>query len=299
MSVTVRLSALGTNGFSGPSRLIAMKSKLLTFILLCITTQGCSNLFYLPSREHLMTPQEIGVKYEDIWIENEDEPKLHAWYLPAKDPIATVLFLHGNAENISTHFASVYWMPAKGLSVLMLDYRGYGLSEGEVSAEGMHRDVVRATRYLFEHYKLASSKFILFGQSLGGSMALYSAAQSDLHGLYSLVIAESAFASYHGIVQEKLASMWLTYPFQWFLPYLFNNKFSAIDVIDQVSPTPILLIHGMEDQVVDVSNSEELFTKLNGQCLFWEVPGGGHIAAFRDKQLRDDLVHYIKELPVP
>lgn len=273
-----------------------LKTYLKLFVSACILlcTQSCSNIFYLPSNQIVMTPKDIGITYEDIWIETPNEPKLHAWYLPAKEPIATVLFLHGNAENISTHFQSVYWMPSQGLSVLLLDYRGYGLSEGSVSIDGIHRDIERATEFLVQQKASPDEKLVLFGQSLGASMALFSAAQPKLHGAFSLVVAESAFSGYRYIAQEKLASTWLSYPFQWILPYLINDSYSPSEVIEKIFPTPVLLIHGSADPVVDAKNSDLLCEKLQSACHIWKLPEGNHIAAFSDKKLQTDLLSIIR-----
>src|SRR5438128_400135 len=77
----------------------------------------------------------------------EDGLELYGWFLPAKgSPLGTILHLHGNAENISTHFAGVAWMPARGFNVFVFDYRGYGASEGQPDLEGAQKDIDAAMR---------------------------------------------------------------------------------------------------------------------------------------------------------
>ena len=76
--------------------------------------------------------------------------RLHGWFLPAQIPSrGTILFLHGNAENVSTHIGSVAWLPAEGFNVFLIDYRGYGLSEGVPTLDGLHRDVEAAIAKVF------------------------------------------------------------------------------------------------------------------------------------------------------
>ena len=86
----------------------------------------------------VLTPARIGLAYQDVYLPTPDGVRLHGWYLPAQgEARGTLLFLHGNAENISTHIASVYWLPAQHYNVLLIDYRGYGESTGTPTLPGL------------------------------------------------------------------------------------------------------------------------------------------------------------------
>ena len=124
-------------------------------------------------------------------------------------------------------------------------------------------------------------------------MALYSAAQPELHDAFRLVIAESSFSGYRDIAQEKLASTWLTYPFQWLLPFLVTDQYSALKFVKQIAPTPVLLIHGEQDEIVSPENSERLCKELGENCNIWRIKRGGHINALRDRKLQADLIDLI------
>ena len=94
--------------------------------------------FFYPDSAHYTTPAQFGLPAEDVWLQAPDGSKLHAWFLPARGaPKATVLHLHGNAANIGNHLPLVAWLPAAGYQVLLLDYRGFGRSQGRPSLDGV------------------------------------------------------------------------------------------------------------------------------------------------------------------
>ncbi|NIV36441.1 MAG: alpha/beta fold hydrolase, partial [Anaerolineae bacterium] len=134
----------------------------------------CTGLFYQPDRTLYHTPAELRLAYEEVFFHAADGTRLHGWWLPAESetPRATVLFLHGNAENISTHIASVHWLPAAGYAVFLFDYRGYGRSEGMPTPAGVALDAQAALRYLVEQRGLRDRSLVVFGQSLGGAIAI-------------------------------------------------------------------------------------------------------------------------------
>ncbi|MFL6647184.1 MAG: alpha/beta hydrolase, partial [Sulfurifustaceae bacterium] len=108
--------------------------RLLVIAALGASMAGCTGVFFQPYRTLVRTPDDIGLAYEDVRFKTADGVVLHGWFLPANaTACATVLFLHGNAENISTHIGSVYWMPRYGFNVFLPDYRGYGASSGTPS----------------------------------------------------------------------------------------------------------------------------------------------------------------------
>ena len=261
---------------------------------------GCVRLFFQPYREYVRTPAQIGLDYQDIAIETRDKLQLHAWYLPASAPqCATVLFLHGNAENISTHIASVYWLPERGFNVLLLDYRGYGPSTGSPSIAGLQTDIDAAMRYLIERSPGNPPRLVLFGQSLGAAAAIYYAAHGARRGDIRALVADSAFASYRDIAREKMADFWLTWPFQWIPDFTVPIDYDPKAAVKAVSPIPLLLVHGAQDRIVPIDNSRRLFEAASEPKQFWRVEGAGHIGAFHSASLRTRLVSYLHEHVCP
>ena len=242
----------------------------------------------------VMTPERIGLAYQDVYFPSLDGVRLHAWYLPAEgEAKGTVLFLHGNAENISTHIASVYWLPAQHYNVLLLDYRGYGTSAGDVSLEGSLLDIEAAAAWLASRSEVRAQGMVVLGQSLGASMAVYAVAHSPYRPLIKALIIDSAFSSFRRIAREKLANFWLTWPLQWPLSLTVSDKYSPIYAIGDISPIPILIIHSEHDRIVPVRHAEALYAAARKPKALWLVPEGGHIQALTHEEQRRRLTLYL------
>jgi fermentation-respiration switch protein FrsA (DUF1100 family) len=269
---------------------------LLAFILGALLT-GCTSLFFQPQNKEYMTPDAIGLPYQDVYFPGEGGHMLHAWWLPAKGMAAgTVLFLHGNAENISTHIASVYWLPAQHYNVLLLDYRGYGRSQGEPSIAGALEDINSAMKHLLQRADVDPERIVVLGQSLGGALSIYYVAHSPYRHNIKALIVESSFTSYRHIAREKLALFWLSWPLQWPLSFTVDDSYSPLYVVDQISPIPLLLIHGDKDKVAPLQHGQALFDAARQPKEFWLVSGGGHIEAFRRKVYQEKLVQYLQRV---
>lgn len=269
----------------------------LFVIIVAVSLSACTNVFFQPQQIQYMTPNEIGLAYEDVYLSSLDGVKLHGWMLPAQGKAkGTVLFLHGNAENISTHIASVYWLPAQHYNVFLPDYRGYGRSEGSPSLEGVQEDINSAMEYLLHRSDIDSERIVILAQSLGGASAIYNVAHSPHRAKIKALISESAFSEYRGIAREKLASFWLTWPLQWPLALTINDDYSPLPVVNKVSLIPLLLIHGDRDQVVPLAHGQALFAAAAQPKEMWVVPNGGHIEAFRHKEYQTRLLEYLARI---
>ena len=268
-------------------------------IILCLTSclSACANMLFYPSNVMVRTPGDVGVQYEDVYFHSGDNTLLHGWYLPAVGKAkGSVLFVHGNAENISTHLGSVYWLPSKGYNVFLFDYRGYGLSQGTPSLEGAVADVKAALKTLLQRTSGHNESIIVFGQSLGGALAIYGMATSKLNGSINALIVESTFASYRKIAQDKFASFILTRPFQWPLSLLIPDDFSPIRIIHQLPHIPLLVIHGDADQIVPIEHGRALYEAAGQPKEFWEIPNGRHTQAFQIEAYREKLLLYLQKV---
>jgi fermentation-respiration switch protein FrsA (DUF1100 family) len=274
-----------------------MRRRLILTGLMTVVLAGCNGLFFFPYRAQVRTPDTLGLAYEDVYFPASDGSRLHAWFLPAGAPAqGTVLFLHGNAENISTHIMSVRWLPARGFNVFLPDYRGYGESAGEPSLDGIQDDVDSALRTLLARPGVEPNRIVVFGQSLGGSIAVYNVAHSPYRRHIRGLAVESAFASYRGIAREKLAAFWLTWPLQYPLSWLVSDRYIPEHAVADISPIPLLIIQGDRDPIVPVGHARKLFKLAREPKQLWIVPGGGHIQAFEYPGYRDRFVRWLERV---
>jgi len=264
---------------------------LSVFLWLLGLLPGCASLFFYPEKRHFDNPDLKQFLHEDVYFMTADGIKLHAWFFPAQKAQGSLLFLHGNAENISTHASNILWLVRVGFNVLAFDYRGYGLSEGEPSLQGVHRDAEAALDALLT---MNNDKVIVFGQSIGGAIAVNLVATTPHKDRIKALIVDSAFASYRLIAREKMNQVLFTWPFQYPLSCLFNDSYSPVKKIAAVSPVPVLILHGTFDQVVPTRHGALLFQAAQQPKEFWPVTAVGHIQAVSLPSIRERLTEYLR-----
>src|SRR3954464_10493585 len=195
----------------------------LAALVLIFALGACTPVFFQPTGSIYSTPGIYGIDYQPVDFRATDGTALFAWFMPARgEAHGTVLYLHGNAQNISAHFPNVAWMPAAGFNVLAIDYRGYGGSGGKPSLSGVQLDIDAAMRVLLARRDVNPERIIVFGQSLGGALATHFVAHSPYRSHIKAVIADSPFSDYRQIAQEKLADLVITWPLQWLPTFTVN-----------------------------------------------------------------------------
>lgn len=267
----------------------------LFFLMLLISATGCSSLLFYPQKTHFDNPALKSASYEDVYFMTTDGVRLHGWHLKAKDKSrGTILQLHGNAENISTHVNSVLWLTLEGYDVFTFDYRGYGRSGGSPDLDGVHEDAQAALETVLTRPDMNKERLFVLGQSLGGAIAVYAVANSEHKNRVTALILDSAFSSYRDIAREKLSQFILTWPFQYPISFLFNDDYSPVRWIKNVHPLPVLIIQGDQDTIVPVHHASILYgTALDPKDL-WVVNGVGHIQAFSVKNIRKRFLEYLE-----
>ena len=199
----------------------------------------------VPGRTLSMTPADVHMDYEDVSIEAADGVKLHGWFIVGASP-HVLLFFHGNAGNISHRLESIRQFQNLGLSVLIIDYRGYGQSGGRTTEAGIYRDADAAWRYLTETRGVRPENVVIFGRSLGGSVAARLATQQRPLAL----IVESSFTSVPDIAQEIYP--WL--PARW----LSRLSHATGEYIREVR-CPVLVIHSRDDEIIPFHHGQAIF----------------------------------------
>ncbi|MCR8923072.1 lysophospholipase [Dasania sp. GY-MA-18] len=268
----------------------------LGLLALSLCLAGCESLFFYPMKEHVRSPADIDLAYSDVRIASSDGVSLHGWFLPAQgEAKGTVYFLHGNAENISTHIASVYWLPERGYQVFMLDYRGYGLSTGVPTLPEVLVDIKKGWQWLLQQPQVQQVPLYILGQSLGAAMAGYVVAtEPELKKSLTAVALDAGFASYPQVAKEAAAKHWLTWPWQWAVHSLLGDEYNLEKVIGQIPPTPLLLIHGRHDNIISAQQIQQLYDRAGQpkQLLQYDGP---HIATFQQPVNRKYLLRFFAQ----
>ena len=252
--------------------LIALFSGFLVIVL-----AGCiERMFFYPDSATYTTPAQLGVRAEDVRMVTADGSRLHGWFLPAVgNAKGTVLHLHGNAANVSNHLPLVSWLPARGYNVLMVDYRGFGRSEGKPSLDGVVDDAAAALAYLRTRPDVDATRLIMFGQSIGGATALRLLAR-DARGV-RLGVIDSAFASYRGIARDATAGGPLAPITALTVGVLPGPDKDPITALKSIR-VPLIFVHGARDTIIPAVNSDKLHAAASGS-QYWSVPDAMHIMA--------------------
>jgi len=255
-------------------------------------------MFYHPDHVVYDSPGRHGLKYEEITFQSRDGVRLSGWFVPAVGKaVGTVIHFHGNAQNMTSHFGFVSWLPEQGFNLLAFDYRGYGKSAGKADRQGLYDDSMAALDYLAQRPGLDHQRLLVLGQSLGGVNAIAALGSSPRKGIRAVAI-DSAFASYRSIVRDKIAAMPLLSLLRWPLSYLLiDDQHSPDAVIADIAPTPLLIIHGTADPVIPYAHGKRLFALAGEPKLLWTIEGGEHTSAFMDAAggYRKRLVTFFKE----
>jgi uncharacterized protein len=270
------------------------KLQFFMLIFFFLAPASCGSLFFYPQKQLYFNPVAERFSYRDINFKTSDGLILNGWFFDAKPKaLGTIMVLHGNAENLSTHVNSVLWLVPEGFNLFIFDYRGYGKSEGSPSIKGVHLDAEAALRTVLSLPETEGGNVIVLGQSLGGAIAVYTVAKFPHKDCIVALVIDSAFASYRRIAREKLGDFFLTWPFQYPLSFLVGDSYSPLRWINKVTPVPILIIHGRHDPVVPLHHGLLLYDAANQPKEFWETEEPGHVRSFADEAIRRKFLDYL------
>lgn len=248
------------------------RSAIMLLILLGVTVAswaGFAVILYLaqdrlifqPTHTLASVPTAIGLDYEDIFLQTTDNQRLHAWYVAAEDAKGVVLFLHGNAGNVSHRLASLQIFNRLDMSTLIIDYRGYGDSEGTPSEQGTYKDAETAWNYLTLERGIDAGRIIIFGRSLGGAVAAWLGARVEPAG----IIMESAFVSLASLAKQY-------YPYMP-VDLLLHSRYPTRDYMAAIN-APTLLIHSREDELIPFQHAQQLQQAGNDHVELQAIQGG-------------------------
>jgi fermentation-respiration switch protein FrsA (DUF1100 family) len=230
-------------------------------ILLLMWTRLVDGMIFQPTPGVDLRPEDVGLTGEDVFLETEDGVRIHGFWLPAPGATRAMLFLHGNAGNASHRLPNAARLVALGANVLLLDYRGYGLSEGEPSETGVYKDARAGWTHLVSQRGLAPERIVVFGRSLGGAVAIDLVRDRPLAGL----IVESTFTNLADMAGGMLP---LASPF-------VRGRFDSASKIRRLR-APVLFFHGDRDEIVPFRLGRALFEAAPEPKAFETIRGAGH-----------------------
>jgi fermentation-respiration switch protein FrsA (DUF1100 family) len=220
---------------------------------------------------------ETVLEIEDCWLRAQDGVRLNGWFcnpgrkesgLIQSNPIRMVfLFFHGNAGNITDRYDMILRLMTLPVRVFIIDYRGYGKSEGRPSEGGLYLDAKAAWHYLVSKRVVDPSQIILFGKSLGGAVAIDLATHVEAAGL----IVQSSFTSIPDMAKRLIP----------ILPkFLIRTRMDSVSKIARVS-CPKLFIHSPADEIVPYALGRRLFQTAAEPKAFYDVSGAPHNETYR------------------
>lgn len=223
--------------------------------------QLVNRFIYYPEPHWIVTPSDLGLEAEEICLTAEPGVDLHAWFFPLPKPLATLLFCHGNAGNVSHRLGNVAGLLQVGFQVLLFDYRGYGHSGGKPSELGLYRDAAAAWAHLVQRAETAGTPHVIFGRSLGGAVAVNLTTQLQADGL----IIESTFTSVRALANQ-------IFPVP--LPRL-PVEYDSLSKIRRLT-MPLLVIHGDRDELIPFAEGRRLYEAAPEPKVWYPVLGAGH-----------------------
>ena len=236
---------------------------LMVYTVGCQTDRLARTIIFQPTRFPAgRWDEKLDISFEEITFTNSNGDKLLGWYFPLdkKDKAGAILYCHGNGGDISylPEFADL--MRRKlDCSVLIFDYAGYGKSEGTPTAKGILDDGRAARTALAKKEGIEESGIIVYGQSLGGSVAVDLAAKDGARAL----IVESSFTSLNEMGQRFFP----------FLPtrYLLRERLPSVEKIGEYKG-PVFISHGLADETIPFSQGQKLFEAANEPKTFYVPP---------------------------
>ena len=254
-------------GFRGWVGLAARNLLLLAAGLVLLYGGLCVYMFFrqesyvfFPERTLTATPRTFGMAFQDLHLRTSDGVRIHGWFVPREGARGTLLLFHGNAGTLSDRVDKIRLFHDWGWDVLAVDYRGYGESEGSPSEEGTYADGAAAVAEALRRGE-APSRLVLYGESLGGAVAVEAAGRFPLGAL----VLESTFTSVPDMARRLYP--WLP------VSLLVRIRYDSRSRIGGLS-CPVAVLHSPEDEIVPFEMGRGLFAAAPGPKVFLTLRGG-------------------------
>jgi len=242
----------------------------VVLLIMCLMSllNGCtgwlvSSMAFYPRHTPEMRPDLKRMNTTEMFIPSSDNTSLNAFFFPSDNSEEVLLFLHANSGNVYHRMDIVSALRDMGINVLLIDYRGFGLSTGSPSEQGMYEDSIAAFHFIQNQLGFDSKNIFILGRSIGSAAAIHVASERDIAGL----ILISPLASGRDVM-NKIGLWWLS----WMMGSSFDNQSMVKNVT-----APTLIVHGNKDRVVKISSGKKLYNAmLMTNKRFVEIEGAGH-----------------------
>ncbi len=229
-----------------------------------------------------------GLHVEDVYLSTGDGVRIHGWFVPMEGATHTILLFHGNGGNLTDRLEKLALLRSLGANVFIIDYRGYGRSEGRPHEAGLYADADAAYAWLRDEKGVAPESIVVLGESLGGAVAVDLASRERVGG----AILESTFTSAKDMARKALP----------FIPPVLYLK-SRLDSLGKIASVdaPLLIIHGTRDTTVPLEHAHRLYEKAAQPKALVEMPGAGHndIFVVAEELYRSSLKDFLSQLKEP
>ncbi len=241
-----------------------------------------------------LEPQESHPRYwgfpdaTEVRIPTLDGPLLHAWWFPAlsaQPSSGAAVYFHGNAGHLGDRGTVAAALAGLGLDVLLPDYRGYGLSEGKPTEEGLYSDARAVYRWLVDERGVEPGRLFLMGNSLGSAVAVDLATQRRIAGLVLL----GAFTNTPAIARYRLR--WLP---SWFLEW-DETRFDSLERIGRVR-APLFMAVGADDDIIPPDEARQVFEAAREPKQWYMADGAGHNDIFAHEGLWKELYRFTHDV---
>ncbi|KAI9664949.1 MAG: hypothetical protein M1821_006397 [Bathelium mastoideum] len=249
----------------------------------------------LGARTEVPKPPQFGIQdYEELQIRTPDGESLSAFLIrPSNKQYArniTILTFHGNAGNIGHRIPIAKVLENSiGANVLMLEYRGYGLSTGDPNEKGLTIDAQAGLDYIRERAELRNTKIIIYGQSLGGAVGIGLAARNQDRGDIAALILENTFLSIRKMIPAALP------PARYLAPFC-HQIWPSEEMLPSVTKMPILFLSGLRDEIVPPTHMKQLFELCKAPVkILRELPNGDHNSSVAEPGYFQFVEQFIRE----
>lgn len=239
---------------------------VLAIFLLYLAAYGCkpvvNYLAFYPDTKHVLSTDSLPRDVEEFFVTTDDKVRIHNLFLPSEGSERVLIYFHGNAGNIYHRIPDLNSIRVLGLNVIGVSYRGYGRSEGSPGELGLYRDGEAVYRYVTEELGFAEENIILFGRSIGSTVAVNIAQHKSIAALVLVTPLTSARE------QARAGGLGI-------FSSLAGDAFDNLGRINNVK-APLLIVHGTGDRIIPFAMGQALFDSYKGRKKLTRISGAGH-----------------------